>query len=280
MHLIYQLAEFKSTLPRKPQVTPNRHNRRSLGMMRSQTESSFMHPEANSFPIMSPIIAESSTAPLQKDQESISERLGSLGSPAFSQHTSSTSSGQITPGPSSAPSNVQRYPSGTDVQSSYGLWEKDVTMTSPLASPTPPHRMMDIDSNQTKSDAPPQLDVPIPISSPILPGGFSSMSLRRNAPRNLPFHIEYSSSATSKSHAQHPAIDHIMTDDVPITPSLLSPRAAEFTASPFHRTVAGDLAGSSIFEQGLLSSGSSEKDPRSPPTRGEAPITRSIDEVL
>ena len=42
----------------------------------------------------------------------------------------------------------------------------------------------------------------------------------------------------------------LVSDDPPPTPSLLSPRAVEFTSSPFHRTVAGDLAGSSVFEQG------------------------------
>ncbi|MCJ1307336.1 hypothetical protein MMC25_000982 [Agyrium rufum] len=40
-----------------------------------------------------------------------------------------------------------------------------------------------------------------------------------------------------------------LVDAPPSTPGLLSPRAQEFTMSPFHRTVAGDLAGSCVFEQ-------------------------------
>ena len=293
MHLIYQLAEFKSMLPRKSQAILNQQNRRSLGMMRSQTDNHFMHPKVNSMSTMSSVIAEPSTAPLHNDQESISELSDSLSPPGSSQHVNSMWSGQITPGPSTAPSDVQRAPSILGAQPGSHSWEEETTMTSPLAPPTSPPRLMDIDNNQTNSptsldlgsqeqklDAPPQLDVPIPISSPLLPGGFSSMALRRNAPRNLPFHTESHSLVTNKGHFQHTTFDHIMADALPATPSLLSPRAAEFTASPFHRTVAGDLAGSSVFEQSLLNSGNLEKDPRSPPTKGEAPITRSIDEVL
>ena len=62
------------------------------------------------------------------------------------------------------------------------------------------------------------------------------LPLRQEAPR-LPAHTIPSPQIT------------FTNDDPPPTPSLLSPRAMEFTSSPFHRTVAGDLAGSSVFEQ-------------------------------
>ena len=91
-----------------------------------------------------------------------------------------------------------------------------------------------------------------------------------------------------------------MSDAVPATPSILSPRAVEFTATPFHRTVAGDLAGSSVWERGLVSPrleggiqngffggqtkmegvGVGKEDPRSPPVRGEIGVWRRIDDVL
>ena len=93
-----------------------------------------------------------------------------------------------------------------------------------------------------------------------------ALPLRPNAPR---FEKEGDKSAFKRS----------FVDDVPPTPSLLSPRAAEFTASPFHRTLAGDLAGSSTYEQGLMSPQAVE-DPRSPHQKGEAPITRSIFDVI
>ncbi|KAL9599356.1 MAG: hypothetical protein Q9219_003889 [cf. Caloplaca sp. 3 TL-2023] len=113
--------------------------------------------------------------------------------------------------------------------------------------------------------APPPSDSPKP-----LPGGFSTIAARRKATGPL-------------SVRQLPVveIDRNVVDDVPKTPSILSPRAAEFTASPFHRTMAGDLARSSIFEQALMSPKPlRNEDPRSPVQKGEAPITRNISDVL
>ncbi len=117
---------------------------------------------------------------------------------------------------------------------------------------------------------------PVP-PTPTLPAGFSSLSarraksslaLRRDPPKLLRPQISLIS------------LNSPTLEDIPPTPSLLSPRAAEFTASPFHRTAAGDLAGSSFHEQALMSPRAVEEDPRSPATRGEAPIIRSIFDVL
>ena len=115
--------------------------------------------------------------------------------------------------------------------------------------------------------------------SPTLPAGFSSLLSRRQSPlglRRLPFRQGQSPPRLTMVQPSPRAID----PDIPQTPSLLSPRAAEFTASPFHRTSAGDLAGSSVFEQGLMSPGAKEEDPRSPHQIGEAPITRSIFDMI
>jgi tyrosine-protein phosphatase len=68
----------------------------------------------------------------------------------------------------------------------------------------------------------------------------------------------------------------LVANDVPESPSMFSPRAAEFTASPFHRTAAGDLALHRVETVALPE----EEDPRSPPQHGDASITRSIDEFL
>ena len=116
-------------------------------------------------------------------------------------------------------------------------------------------------------------------SQPSMPAGFSSLMSRRQAPRQLPLRTDFAPSVPSLRTLQMP-IDSVMVDAVPETPSLLSPRAAEFTATPFHRTAAGDLAGSSFYEQALLSPRATERDPRSPPIKGEVPITRNIDDVL
>ena len=117
-------------------------------------------------------------------------------------------------------------------------------------------------------------------SMPSLPAGFSSLLSRRQGPltqRQLPLRQELPR-LTPVQPVQLP--QRAFDPDVPPTPSLLSPRAAEFTASPFHRTAAGDLAGSSVFEQGLMSPRAVEKDPRSPHQRGEAPIIRSIFDMI
>ncbi|KAL9103452.1 MAG: hypothetical protein Q9163_001515 [Psora crenata] len=111
-----------------------------------------------------------------------------------------------------------------------------------------------------------------------LPIGFSSLLSRRPGLQLLPIrqeasHFAGAPIATSNSNP-------VINDDVPPTPSLLSPRATEFTASPFHRTAAGDLAGSSVFEQGLMSPKAVEEDPRSPHQRGVAPITRNIFDMI
>ena len=107
--------------------------------------------------------------------------------------------------------------------------------------------------------------------------GFSSLRTRRQGLQNLPLRQEPPCFIAPRAT---PTPFNPIVDDVPPTPSLLSPRAAEFTASPFHRTAAGDLAGSSVFEQGLMSPKAVDEDPRSPHQRGEAPITRSIFDMI
>ena len=70
----------------------------------------------------------------------------------------------------------------------------------------------------------------------------------------------------------------------PAWETLMSPRAAEFTASPFHvhqghRSSAGDLA---LAGLGAAVRGTrpAKEDPRSPHALGSEPIVRSIDDVL
>ena len=83
----------------------------------------------------------------------------------------------------------------------------------------------------------------------------------------------------------------LVMQDVPATPSLFSPRATEFMATPFGRTSAGDLAVDSppgmpniarrIGMVDKMQGSPAAFDPRSPPQKSEAgEIMRSIDDVL
>ena len=150
-----------------------------------------------------------------------------------------------------------------------------VTQDLRFQSPTAPSIK---ETEMTLSSTGPSTTLSTP--SPTLPAGFSSLLSRRQGPlglRQLPLRTgQYPPRLTTAQPSSPRAID----PDVPQTPSLLSPRAAKFTASPFHRTSAGDLAGSSVFEQGLMSPGAKEEDPRSPHQIGEAPITRNIFDML
>ena len=160
--------------------------------------------------------------------------------------------------------------------------DHEVPVSFPLSSPT----AMSVDTDEpvsprTITPSTKEKEVaPVPSQSsvsPSLPAGFSSLLSRRQGPmtsRQLPLRQE----PPRLVSVQMP--QRAFDLDVPETPSLLSPRAAEFTASPFHRTAAGDLAGSSVFEQGLMSPKPQEEDPRSPAQRGEAPITRSIFDMI
>ena len=157
----------------------------------------------------------------------------------------------------------------TDKTSSVSAALVSMDPDSETKSIAPPGRWPAEDSNEPQAKPKPSIsDLPI---------GFSSLRTRRQGLQSLPLRQEPPCLAASHTT---PAPFNPIVDDVPPTPSLLSPRAAEFTASPFHRTAAGDLAGSSVFEQSLMSPKAVNDDPRSPHQRGEAPITRSIFEMI
>ncbi|KAL6241471.1 tyrosine/serine/threonine protein phosphatase [Rhinocladiella similis] len=131
------------------------------------------------------------------------------------------------------------------------------------------------------------------------------------SPRPLPFRERFDDTTSGPSSPElaktprlglitgSPMMD-LAAQDVPETPSLFSPRATEFMASPFGITTAGDLAVSNktpkptrtaglllphdIFGSSTDSEGDqipSAFDPRSPHQQGEAPeILRNIDDFL
>ena len=163
---------------------------------------------------------------------------------------------------------------------------KDLDHSGLATTTRPLSRDMDVDDDNENLATPfhrpavgsPNLKLATKPSISDLPIGFSSLLTRRQGLQHLPIRQLAQTSASPQIVASE--FKPIMHDDVPPTPSLLSPRAAEFTASPFHRTTAGDLAGSSVFEQGMMSPKAVEEDPRSPHQLGEAPITRSIFDMI
>ncbi|KAI4236738.1 MAG: hypothetical protein L6R40_006082 [Gallowayella cf. fulva] len=301
MNLIYQLNEFRGKLPKNvgPSFT-NWQGWKNGGTARLNAGSAEQRgsrpPSSHRNSHQEPLVASS-----KKEHELTPVRANSFSPPGSAQLTQLSTSDAVSPGPSSAPPDVQWSPS-KDVEENrdHQVWAHEPEQMPVTAI------MIEEDSSRAKEDvnrkhetsiiedgsalkllepqtesgsspikisevAPIVSPVALPTSSPKpLPGGFSSIPTRNQVPRPLPFR-----------QLPRVEVDRSVIDDVPTMPSLLSPRAAEFTASPFHRTSAGDLAGSSVFEQTLMSpKPSQDDDPRSPVQKGEAPITRSIFDVL
>lgn len=301
MHFIFELHAFKQMLADKNgkdqvQQRPGFSTR----LVRTQTDSAL---QPNTYPIspITPKQDEPATVPLQDGFHPLPQRSVSL-EPTPSRFMDMPSSPEVIPGPNSTAPEMAWSP--TDI--SPGAW-REPTDSTVLVFSNPPHFMntalpqkrdLEVANNESMPSTEQQelaaasswrspatnfseLKLASPSIIPPLrpkasmPAGFSSLMSRRQVPRQLPLRTEF----PPPIPLQIP-VDSVMVDVVPENPSLLSPRAAEFTATPFHRTAAGDLAGTSFFEQSLLSPRTVERDPRSPAIKGEAPITRSIDDVL
>lgn len=307
MNLIYQLNEFRGKLSKRPSSNLGPSFSKWQGWkvadarilnskIDSDTDSQASRPvsshrNSHQEPLMSS---------LKREHESTPVRANSFSPPGSAQFSQLNTTDAVSPGPSSAPADMQWSPSkGTNESQEQTVMDeepeqmpdtailiKDIpkanedidgkhevspeTISSPLTS------MRSLATNlpaatSTREAFDANAAPPLPASSPKpLPGGFSSIPTRKQAPQPLNFR-----------QVQTVEVDRDVVDDVPKTPSILSPRAAEFTASPFHRTAAGDLAGSSVFEQTIMRpKASQDEDPRSPVQKGEAPITRNIFDVL
>ena len=302
MHFIFELHAFKQILAEKlPKALPKRRPGITLGLIRTQTDS-VLPP--NTFPIsaMSPS-DEPASAPLENDFDSL-DRVSRPSSPPAPEKMAEESQGSamiidpvtaILNATFSSATNqkaVERHPENSDMSLFSPSIVSSIMSEPPSSNSEAEVRDQTQDLGTVRSPismvcsrASPEVEErsrsmsPHLRSQPSLPAGFSSIIARRQITRALPLRTTFPAH-DSTIRPQHIALDSVMIDAVPESPSLLSPRATEFTTTPFHRTVAGDLAGSSFYEQALLSPGSVERDPRSPPKRGEAPITRSIDEML
>ncbi|KAL8737371.1 MAG: hypothetical protein Q9181_001746 [Wetmoreana brouardii] len=298
MNLIYQLNEFRGKLPKTAGCSftnwqgwknagGGRLNASNASGPGLKTRNSYQEP---------PVTTS------RKDHESTPVRANSFSPPGSAQFGQTSASEAVSPGPSSAPPDV-RWSSSKEVgedrthhtlseepepmpdtairienepkvnDDSEGKHATSFTVAKPTVDIIEPAITEPLSpSNAQEAPGPTSIAPPPPTSSPkSLPGGFSSIPTRKQAPRPLAFR-----------QLPQVEVNQNVIDDVPTTPSLLSPRAAEFTASPFHRTVAGDLAGSSVFEQTIASPRrvSTGEDPRSPVQKGEAPVMGSIFDVL
>ncbi|KAL8787926.1 MAG: hypothetical protein Q9213_001953 [Squamulea squamosa] len=297
MNLIYQLNEFRGKLPKKPAPTFaiwQGWKNGATSKLSSEHRGS-RPPSSHRNSHQEPLIASS-----RKDHELTPVRANSFSPPGSAQFIPLSTSEAVSPGPSSAPPDVQWSP-GKDMNegNESEVWVQEpeqmpVTaikvereskaadefkrkhetsvIEDPLSVKLVEPRISGSSSLiEARDAAPTTTTTALPTGSPkALPGGFGSIATRKQVPRPLPFR-----------QLPQVEIDRSVVDDVPKTPSLLSPRAAEFTASPFPRTAAGDLAGSSLFEQTIISQKPlHDEDPRSPVQKGEAPITRKIFEVI
>jgi tyrosine-protein phosphatase len=164
--------------------------------------------------------------------------------------------------------------------------------------------------------APPPISIGRPPPSPgFAPLSLSGHSLSSSSPspsllsRSLPsskqFGGFFQESRAPIHHAQpsNPVVDHSVTimRGFPDDSALLSPRAEVMTMNPLHESLAAGIAGLHLVEVPPTPSDdlfsprqsmfprdpfypfgrpSQVADPRSPPTKGETPIVRSIDEML
>lgn len=334
MNLIYQLSEFKTKLKMRQTAAPMWQSWRTVGTARSASNSTLTPDDLPRQPTSARSIPQKSlSAPSHMENGFPLGRTNSFGSSGSTNLTVRATTGDITPGPSSAPPNVQwssQSESKTmmsslstldtknldappvlslmDIDSSLSLSPVPLTQDPITEKETPPVGGVASDLQEVARDlnerstpepieAPPLklMNIDVPKQDPVvegeqthpeapkpaisnLPAGFSSLLTRRQAAHRLPLRQEVP--RFNAPQIPPTTFRSVLHDEVPPTPSILSPRAAEFTASPFHRTAAGDLAGSSVFEQGLMSPTAVDEDPRSPHQRGEAPIVRSIFDIL
>ena len=307
MHFMYELGDFKKLLAEKyPNVySTTRRPVPTKGLARTMTDSFLIKGNSSMSP-MDTIADESGT-----EYTSGSDPYDSRGSQYATDHDT-----PITPGPSSAPVGTQWSPKVLPDSYSHEPEQQSLHAPPPpsRAPPVPPKDSLPdltprrasssaesvdkdlpplpkldlapppvhVDNQATSRDQlpPPNLVLPTPTPPrrlrpmPSLPSGFHSTIQKRTPPREKPFRgIGNLTLSTSLSPNPKP-----LQPDEESGESLLSPREEVFTASPFHRSSAGDLAGFSFEE--LMSPRTQERDPRSPPTRGEAPIIRNIEDVL
>ena len=257
MSLIYQLSEFRTKLVQRRGLATSglRHHWRGAGG--GTVGGSTASGRANTLPGgiisdpalfgMGPFEARRSapqTAPLPGEHERASGRSSPCGALKTEGYAS------IAPGPSSAPSGV--------------AWESQPSLIIAGGVPADARDTVersDPDPSSRSRVAPP----PLPPLRPSLPAA------AREAPSLEPTNV------AGKDDPPEPG-DETESMSVPPTPALMSPRVASFTANPLH-----EPSLSPAMSKGTSTLGFRHMiaiDPRSPAQHGEAPIVRSIFDVL
>ena len=318
MHFMYELGDFKKLLAEKyPQ---DQAPRRPLGhnaLMRTVTDS-FLTLGNNSRDVMTPVLDHgeedfaqeqfATVLPLSSDQtgplsapnastslsvidEALTPQPGQFTNEDF--FSAATRNGDTTPRAAdmlteaTLPSNDTIPEETVEKRSSIIPLPAEITILKPLRateevkSPPPlqlalpPRPQIENIAKNTDLLPSPHLELPNTVSAgprktirpmPSLPAGFSSIA--RGGSGHAPF-------TGLKLN-----LDALKSPNCPPGDDILSPRAQEFTATPFHRSVrslAGDLAETST---NLGTPRDHYKDPRSPPTKGEVLVIRNIDDIL
>ncbi|KAI1338028.1 hypothetical protein F5Y15DRAFT_141120 [Xylariaceae sp. FL0016] len=237
------------------------------------------------------------TAPLPDERSGSSKDGSPSRSPLHSRGKSVSNIDSISPGPSSAPSSFS-WP-GKDEKSETGSdgpahfkFGPSLEPPKSLLHPKPESRQQASAPLQGQSffRPPPSPGLPPASFSDVMrDSGFSSLGFG-SAPQDTfgqSFHTPFSREVS-------------MAPALPDDDALMSPRVETMTNNPIHDSFSG-MAGMQFVEspptptEGLFSPRETMfprdsffpfgrpaqvKDPRSPPTKGETPITRSIDDVL
>ncbi|TQN72304.1 Tyrosine-protein phosphatase pmp1 [Colletotrichum shisoi] len=222
------------------------------------------------------------TAPLPGEKEgSPGNASPSKSSPTRARGHSTPGSQPISPGPSSAPSSFSW--SESENSAKFGGFDVDRLLPS---KPAPPVSGL-VSSSSFFSRPPPSPGFGAHRFGPSAGFGFSSLNLGPATDRRT-------------QHAVHTERPLTMVGAIPDDAALMSPRAETMTKNPLHASC-NEFPGMRFVEvpptpsEGLFSPRETMfprdpfypfgrptqvADPRSPPTKGETPIVRSIDELL
>ncbi|KAI0481600.1 hypothetical protein F4859DRAFT_426109 [Xylaria cf. heliscus] len=235
---------------------------------------------------------EPMTAPLPDEKEDVSKDFSSDQNPLHSRGKSTPSMEAISPGPSSAPSSFswsedeEGKKTETVPRFNFGATLAPPTIFEPKPEPSQQQAFPPRSSSFFK-----------PPPSPGFPQNFS------NALSNFGFHdhnLGLKRQDPFGNHDERSPRGITLAPALPQDDTLMSPRVETMTNNPLHDSFS-ELSGMKFVESpptptdGLFSPRetmfprnpwfpfgrpSQIADPRSPPTRGETPITRSIDDVL
>ncbi|KAI9888841.1 MAG: hypothetical protein M1814_006244 [Vezdaea aestivalis] len=256
MNLIYQLSEFRNKLMRKTgQVQPGFRSWRNGGGMMGLTGNGRANTITSGSPTARPSLKidfdmprpEPQTAPLPEDRD----------------RTPRTS-----PLDDKTPHSAQLFP-----KPSFGDLTMDNALSAPPERPAvswpPPFSRSTDDDNEP------------PTPFPAMPAPAPMSTLSQREPQGLDSILSASNSPPSDNIVTQSITVKGMSSSEPPTPGLLSPRT-EFMANPFVPSPAASFGfvGSRSLGASSIQTSMLDLDPRSPVQRGEAPIVRSIFDVL